>query len=287
LYRQAFRLSRRYEIHPYEAAIVAAALELGAYTLDSEGLSDGQEYDGVKVVNPFLLFEGRSKKEEVRRDFYPLYPSDPRSGTATNWHQAGFSKTSWAVRGCTPLGFSLSARLGQRAANTICIEVFCVNRRTRLLAPGLIKATGINTIESKLINKLHYDGFSCAGIARYGQGDPPRCAFGPPQLHQVSGIDIVESLDHRPVQLLRNPSALRHTGLDRIDTAIALARVIVASIYDHYIIERCCEQIARQLWDILLGNCHDDHSSASSRFGNRHWLCAGFCGQVGERFRTS
>jgi predicted nucleic acid-binding protein len=62
LYRQAFRLSRRYEIHPYEAAIVAAALELGAYTLDSEGLSDGQEYDGVKVVNPFLLFEGRSKK---------------------------------------------------------------------------------------------------------------------------------------------------------------------------------------------------------------------------------
>ena len=65
------------------------------------------------------------------------------------------------------------------------------------------------------------------------------------QLHQVPGIDIVESLDHRPVQLLRNPSALRHTGLDRIDTAIALARVIVASVYDHYIIGRSCEQIAR------------------------------------------
>jgi predicted nucleic acid-binding protein len=54
LYRQAFRLSRRYEIHPYDAAIIAAAQELGAHTLYSEDLSDRQEYDGVKVVNPFL-----------------------------------------------------------------------------------------------------------------------------------------------------------------------------------------------------------------------------------------
>jgi predicted nucleic acid-binding protein len=57
LYRQAFRLSRRYEIHPYDAAIVAAAQELGAHTLYSEDLSDGQEYDGVKVLNPFLALD--------------------------------------------------------------------------------------------------------------------------------------------------------------------------------------------------------------------------------------
>ena len=54
LYRQAFRLSRRYKINPYDAAIVAAAQELGAHTLYSEDLSDEQQYDGVKVVNPFL-----------------------------------------------------------------------------------------------------------------------------------------------------------------------------------------------------------------------------------------
>ena len=53
LYRQAFRLSRRYEIHPYDAAIVAAAHELGARTLYSEDLSDGQDYGGVRVINPF------------------------------------------------------------------------------------------------------------------------------------------------------------------------------------------------------------------------------------------
>ena len=149
----------------------------------------------------------------------------------------GILKTSLTVRGCTPLWFSLPARLGQRASNTTCIEVFCVNRRTRLLAPGLIEVAGINTIKSKLIDKLRSDSFSRAVIACYGQGDPPRCAIGPPQLHEMSGIDIVESLDHRPVQTLRNPSALRHTGLDRIDKAIALARVIVASVHDHYTIE--------------------------------------------------
>jgi predicted nucleic acid-binding protein len=33
LYPQAFQLSRRYEIHPYDAATVAAAQELGAHTL--------------------------------------------------------------------------------------------------------------------------------------------------------------------------------------------------------------------------------------------------------------
>jgi hypothetical protein len=92
----------------------------------------------------------------------------------------GIPKTSWAVRGCTPLWFSLSARLGQRASNTTCIEVFCVDRRTRLLAPGLIEATGINTIESKLIDKLQYDGFSCAVIACYGQGDRPGVPLGRP-----------------------------------------------------------------------------------------------------------
>ena len=53
LYRQAFRLSRHYEIHPYDAAVVAAAQELGARTFYSEDLSDGQDYDGVRVINPF------------------------------------------------------------------------------------------------------------------------------------------------------------------------------------------------------------------------------------------
>ena len=53
LFSEAARLSLRFQIHYYDAAIVAAARELGAAILYSEDLSDGQQYDGVTVVNPF------------------------------------------------------------------------------------------------------------------------------------------------------------------------------------------------------------------------------------------
>jgi predicted nucleic acid-binding protein len=55
LYRQAVELSGRYGIHPYDAAVVAAAQELGADTLYTEDLNNGQVYDGVKVINPFAM----------------------------------------------------------------------------------------------------------------------------------------------------------------------------------------------------------------------------------------
>jgi predicted nucleic acid-binding protein len=53
LYRQAVRLAERYEMHPYDAAILAAAQELGAGRVYSEDMSRGQNYDGVVVINPF------------------------------------------------------------------------------------------------------------------------------------------------------------------------------------------------------------------------------------------
>ena len=53
VFDRAVALAERYGIRYYDAAIVAAARELGARTLYSEDLSDGQEYDGVRVVNPF------------------------------------------------------------------------------------------------------------------------------------------------------------------------------------------------------------------------------------------
>ncbi|HNQ89552.1 MAG TPA: PIN domain-containing protein [Verrucomicrobiota bacterium] len=53
LYRQAVRLATRYRIHPYDAAILAAARELGARHVLSEDFNHGQTYDGVQVLNPF------------------------------------------------------------------------------------------------------------------------------------------------------------------------------------------------------------------------------------------
>ncbi|HEY1273054.1 MAG TPA: PIN domain-containing protein [Terriglobales bacterium] len=53
LVRIAVEYSERYEISYWDAAIVAAAEALGAHTVYSEDLNDGQHYGQVRVVNPF------------------------------------------------------------------------------------------------------------------------------------------------------------------------------------------------------------------------------------------
>ncbi|MCX6970794.1 MAG: PIN domain-containing protein [Verrucomicrobia bacterium] len=53
LFAEARRITERYQLRYWDAAIVAAAARLGAPVLYSEDLNDGQTYDGVKVVNPF------------------------------------------------------------------------------------------------------------------------------------------------------------------------------------------------------------------------------------------
>jgi predicted nucleic acid-binding protein len=53
LFSLALELHARYQISHGDALIVATALETGCETLYSEDLNDGQDYDGVKVVNPF------------------------------------------------------------------------------------------------------------------------------------------------------------------------------------------------------------------------------------------
>jgi predicted nucleic acid-binding protein len=50
---RALEIESRYKISFWDALIVQAAESAGATTLYSEGLSAGQQYCGVKVVNPF------------------------------------------------------------------------------------------------------------------------------------------------------------------------------------------------------------------------------------------
>src|SRR6059036_3078508 len=54
LFRNACRVSARYQISYWDAAIISAAKELGAAIVYSEDLAHGQSYEGVTVVNPFL-----------------------------------------------------------------------------------------------------------------------------------------------------------------------------------------------------------------------------------------
>lgn len=52
--RSGIEISQRYKISYWDGAIVAAAERMGAKTLYTEDLSDGQIYGTVRVVNPFL-----------------------------------------------------------------------------------------------------------------------------------------------------------------------------------------------------------------------------------------
>ncbi len=51
---RAFKIQQRFRVNYWDAAIIASALELECHTLYSEDLNHGQQYDGVKVINPFL-----------------------------------------------------------------------------------------------------------------------------------------------------------------------------------------------------------------------------------------
>lgn len=50
----ALEIRDRFQVSYWDAAIIAAARELGCRTIYTEDLSHGQDYDDVKVVNPFL-----------------------------------------------------------------------------------------------------------------------------------------------------------------------------------------------------------------------------------------
>jgi len=49
----ALRLHSAYQTSHWDSLVLASALELGCRVLYSEDLSHGQDYDGVKVINPF------------------------------------------------------------------------------------------------------------------------------------------------------------------------------------------------------------------------------------------
>ncbi|MBO0722118.1 MAG: PIN domain-containing protein [Blastocatellia bacterium] len=51
---RTLELVQRYQISNWDAAIIAAAEQLGCKKVYSEDLNHGQSYDGVYVENPFL-----------------------------------------------------------------------------------------------------------------------------------------------------------------------------------------------------------------------------------------
>lgn len=58
--RDAIALHQRFELSYWDASIVATARQLGCSTVYSEDLNHGQDYDGVRVVNPFLALSSKA-----------------------------------------------------------------------------------------------------------------------------------------------------------------------------------------------------------------------------------
>ncbi len=54
VFRRATELCDRFRLSYWDAAILAAAKILGCDAVYSEDLSHSQDYDGVRVINPFL-----------------------------------------------------------------------------------------------------------------------------------------------------------------------------------------------------------------------------------------
>lgn len=52
---RALEIQQRFGLNYWDAAIIAAAAELGSHILYTEDLNDGQDYDGIIAVNPFSL----------------------------------------------------------------------------------------------------------------------------------------------------------------------------------------------------------------------------------------
>ena len=50
---RAMAASQRWQISYWDAAIIESARAAGSVTVLSEDLHDGQNFDGVRVVNPF------------------------------------------------------------------------------------------------------------------------------------------------------------------------------------------------------------------------------------------
>jgi len=51
--RRAISLHQRFSLSYWDACVLAAAMQLGCHTVFSEDMQHGQEFDGLRVIDPF------------------------------------------------------------------------------------------------------------------------------------------------------------------------------------------------------------------------------------------
>src|SRR5271165_43029 len=86
-------------------------------------------------------------------------PAAARAGReiARTASSCGRLEGPWTLRRCAPLRRALLARLAQRAAHALRIEVAGVDGSAGLLSPRFVESPGVDGIETDLVDELHND----------------------------------------------------------------------------------------------------------------------------------
>ena len=119
---------------------------------------------------------------------------------------------------------------GERAPESGGFKIPAVGRRSGLLPPGVVQITTVDRVEAKIVDEAKH---CCLGVRRIAgdrESDPPLRSPRNALLEKALGEDVVERLDHGTPDLLRDPLAVEHAAVDRIDAAIAKLGMVVADI---------------------------------------------------------
>ena len=178
-----------------------------------------------------------------------------------------------------PFGF------GERTPESGGVEIPAVGRSTGLLPPGVVQIAGVDRVKAKVIDQAKHRGLGVGRIAGDRESDAARRSLRSAFLEKAPGEDVVERLDHRTPDLLRDPLAVEHAAVDRIDPAIAKLGMVVADIDDDDAARHVREQPLREIGDRLRWDCEDDDVSGLRGRGHGNGRRADLSRQNGQVLR--
>ena len=180
-----------------------------------------------------------------------------------------------------------SISFGERATEGSGFKILAVSRRSGLLPPGVVQIATVDRVETKIVDEVKP---CCPGVHRIAgdrESDPlfrsPRNAL----FEKAFGEDVVERLDHGTPDLLRDPLAIEHASVNRIDAAIAKLGMVIADI-DYDDAARCVrKQRPRKIGDGLCWDGEDDDFSGLGGVDNGNGRRADLRRQCGQAFWSS
>src|SRR6202035_1751809 len=125
-------------------------------------------------------------------------------------------------------GDTAPVSFGERAPESGGAKIPKVSRRSGLLPPGVVQLTTVDGVEAEIVDEAKHCCFGVRRIAGDRESDPSRHSSQNSLLAKARGEDVVERLDHGTAELLRDPLAVEHAAVDRVDAAVAELRVVVA-----------------------------------------------------------